>query len=148
MALASHVNQPVPAPRSAWAADGTNINGTIFPSEARAEATAYTSDAIHNYGAKGVRLFIKNGVIGTTTLTVKIQVQNPVDDSWADLPLATTAALTTDSSTQVFTLYPGIAAVANTDVSQHLGPVWRVVATLNDGDTTPVTFSVGADYLY
>lgn len=148
MSLAAHVNQHVPSPRAAWAAATSNKNGVIFPSEARAENTAYTSDPIQNPGARGVRLFITNGTIGTTTLTVKIQVQNPLDDTWADLPLAVTAALSTDNSTQILTVYPGIGAVANTDISQHLGPVWRVVATLNDGDTTPVTFGVGASYLF
>jgi len=148
MALASHVNQAVPAPRSAWAADTTNKNGTIFASEARAENAAYTSDPIHNYGAKGVRLFISNGTIGSTTLTVKIQVQNPASGSWVDLPGAVTAALTTDNDLSTLTVYPGIAETANVEVSTHLGPVWRVVATLSDGDTTPVTFGVGADYLF
>ena len=148
MALASHVNQAVPAPRSAWAASTANKNGTILPSEARTENATYTSDAIHNYGAKGVRLFIKNGTIGTTTLTVKIQVLNPVDDTWIDLPGAVTTALTTDNDANTLTVYPGIAETANVEISTHLGPIWRVSAALNDGDTTPVTFSVGADYLF
>lgn len=143
----SYQNQAVPAPRSAWAAGSTNLNGTIFASEARADNAAYTSDPIYNPGAIGVRLFIKNGTIGTTTLTVKIQIQNPVDDSWIDLPGAVTAALTTDNDANTLTVYPGIAETANVSVADHLGPVWRVVATLSDGDTDSVTFSVGADYL-
>lgn len=142
----SYHNQAVPAPRASWAA-GTNLNGTVFPSEARADDAAYTSEAIYNPGARGVRLFIKNGTIGTTTLTVKIQIANPVDASWIDLPGAVTAALSTDNDANTLTVYPGIAETANVSVSDHLGPVWRVVATLSDGDTNSVTFSVGADYL-
>lgn len=143
----SYHNQAVPAPRTSWAAGTTNLNGTIFPSEARADNAAYTSEAIYNPGARGVRLFIKNGTIGTTTLTVKIQIMNPVDDSWIDLPGATTAALSTDNDANTLTVYPGIAETANVEVSTVLGPVWRVVATLSDGDTDSVTFSVGGDYM-
>ena len=147
MSLASHVNQHVPAPQAAWAAGTSNKNGVIFTYTARAENAAYTSDPIFNPGAKGVRLFIKIATIGTTTLTVKIQVQNPLDDGWVDLADAVTTALTADSTTTLLTVYPGVDEDANLEISSHLGPVWRVVATLNDGDTTPVTFGVGASYL-
>lgn len=147
MALASHVNQHVPAPQSAWAAGTSNKNGAIFPYEARADNAAYTSDPIYNPGARGVRLFVKIGVIGTTTLTVKIQVQNPLDDGWVDLADAVTTALTTDNTTNLLTVYPGVDEDANLEISSHLGPVWRVVATLNDGDTNSVPFGVGASYL-
>lgn len=148
MALASHVNQHVPAPYAARAAGSTNKNGTILPYTARAENASYTSDPIQNPGAKGVRLFITTGVIGTTTLTVKVQVQNPLDDSWSDLTGAASAALSDDNATKVVTIYPGIATTANVAVSDHLGPVWRIVATLNDGDTASVPFGVGASYLF
>lgn len=152
-----HVNQPVPSPLptravafpSATGASGASEqkDGVIFPSVARADNAAYTSDEMHNLSAKGVRLYIKNGTIGTTTLTVKIQNRNPVDDSWIDLPGAVTTALTTDNDANTLTVYPGIAETGNVSVSDHLGPTWRVVATLSDGDTNSVTFSVGADYL-
>lgn len=147
-----HVNEPVPSPLPARGvsfpgSQGSVPNGTIFASASRADNAAYTSDEMHNLSAKGVRLYIKNGTIGSTTLTVKIQVRNPVDNSWIDLPGAVTAALTTDNDANTLTVYPGIAETANVSVSDHLGPSWRVVATLSDGDTDAVTFSIGADYL-
>lgn len=154
-----HVNQPVPSPGPArgvsfpGAAGNSALqhDGVVFVSASRAEDTAYTSDEMHNLCAKGVRLFIQIGTIGTTTLTVKIQVRNPASVTaalaWVDLPDAVTTALTADDTTTTLTVYPGIAETANISVSDHLGPSWRVVATLNNGDTTPVTFAVGADYL-
>lgn len=145
--MVAYSNQAVPAPRSAWTVGGSNLNGTIFPSVSRADNTAYTSEEIVNPGARGVRLYIAIGTIGTTTLTVKIQVKNPVDDGWVDLPDAVTTALTANDTTTTLTVYPGVDEDANVEVSSHLGPVWRVIATLNDGDTNNVTFSVGADYL-
>lgn len=155
-----HVNQPVPSPqpsvgvafpKTEGTSDTQYKDGIVFPTVSRADATTYTSDEMHNLCAKGVRLYIENGVIGTTTLTVKIQVRNPAFSSssleWIDLPGAVTSALTTDSSAVTLTVYPGIAETANESVSDHLGPAWRVVATLNNGDTNNVPFSVGADYL-
>ncbi len=151
-----HVNEPVPSPLPARGVGfpgslGSVRNGVIFAYESRADNAAYTSDEMHNLSAKGVRLYIENGTIGTTTLTVKIQVRNPAFNSsaleWVDLPGAVTAALTTDASRVTLTVYPGIAETANESVSDHLGPAWRVVATLNDGDTNSVPFSVGGDYL-
>lgn len=156
-----HVNFPVPNPLPSRAlpfpgASGSNAteqkDGTIFPGTARADNAAYTSDEMHNLAAKGVRLYIQvSGAIGTTTLTVKIQVRNPAAVSaataWIDLPDAVTSALTTDDSSSTLTVYPGIAETANISVSDHLGPAWRVVATLSNGDTDSVTFAIGGDYL-
>lgn len=156
-----HVNQPVPNPLPTRAVPFTSAtgasnasehkDGTIFPYASRADNAAYTSDEMHNLCAKGVRLYIENGTIGTTTLTVKIQVRNPAGSSssltWIDLPGAVTAALTTDNSAATLTVYPGIAETANESVSDHLGPAWRVVATLSNGDTDSVPFGIGADYL-
>lgn len=143
-----HVNMPVPSPgpsRGVSSLGGSSLqkDGIVFVSASRADNTAYTSDEMHNLSAKGVRLYIQIATIGTTTLTVKIQVRNPAASSaateWVDLPDAVTSALTADDTTTTLTVYPGIAETANVSVSDHLGPSWRVVATLNDGDTNTVT---------
>jgi hypothetical protein len=141
-------NAPVPSPRPAHAVSDKDRpqppNGVIFPSAARAAAT-YTSDPIHNPGALGVRLFIAitdDGAAGT--VTTEIQVKDPVSDTWKRLTGAVTTALTESGSPNYLTIYPGVTAAANIDVSTPLGPEWRVVAVVAAND---VTFSIGAHYL-
>ncbi len=144
-----HLNRPVSSPtRGINALSGSSVqhDGIIFASAARAAAT-YTSEPMFNADAKGVRLFtVSNNDPGAGTVTVKIQVQDPNTKAWIDLAGATTAALT-DSTGALLTVYPGITGIADSagvTNNQHLGPVWRVVATVADAE---VTFSVGAAYL-
>lgn len=140
--MKAFVNQPVPFSGS-QAASGSNENGVIFASASRT-AAAYTSAEHVNPGAKGIRLFITNdGGAGTSTATVKIQVKDPVGNTWTDLTGATTAALGVVTGS-IITIYPDIAVTANVAVSQHLGYVWRAVLTI--GAVTGVS-SVGAEYL-
>ena len=142
-------NQPVPSPRPADAVSDKNygaaqVSGTIFPSAARVAAT-YTSDPIHNPGALGVRLYIditSDGAAGT--VTVEIQTKDPVSDLWKRLTGCVTAALTETGSPNTLTVYPGATVSAGVDLSNQLGPIWRVVAVVAAND---VTFSIGADYL-
>lgn len=141
-------NAPVPSPRPAQAVSDKDRpqppNGVIFESAARAAAT-YTSDPIHNPGALGVRIFTSvtnDGAAGT--VTVEVQVKDPVSDTWKRLTDAVTAALTESGSPNFLTIYPGVTVAANVGVSQPLGPEWRVVAVVANND---VTFSIGAHYL-
>lgn len=135
------VETPLPALGLDPAQAKDHRTGTIFPSLSRA-AAAYTSDPIHNYEHCGARLFINVTDVGAAgTLTVKIQVMDPATGTWADL--ATSAALAAAALT-ILTVYPGITAAANVDVSTHLGLQWRVVATVA---ANAVVFSVGAVHL-
>ena len=151
MAIASHVNQPVPFPY-AEAAGTANKNGIIFESAARTEsanpdglgAGVYASAEMHNFGAKGVDLFLVSTSSGAGTVTAKIQKKDPASGTWIDLTSGATAAQA-DPGSAVLTIYPGIAETANVSVSDHLGCTWRVVVTVA---TASVTFSVGATYLY
>lgn len=143
-------NQPVPSPRPADAVSDKqtpntlNAEGVIFPSAARTNAT-YTSDAIHNANAKGVRLYIDITAVGggPGTVTAEIQTQDPVSKNWKRLTGCVTTALNS-VSTGTLTVYPSTTVSANIDLSNQLGPIWRVVAVVG---VNSVTFSIGADYL-
>lgn len=143
------INQPVPIAGTSTA--GTdNVPGAIFITAARSETggTAsngiFTSDELANPGARGVRIFtvVANG---SGTVAFKVQVRNPYTDAWFDLPGAAIAAYNNGSKT--ITIYPGLTGIADTtDVTnnQHLGPSWRVHATVA---TASETFSVAGTYL-
>ena len=145
------LNQNVPSPGNLGAADSSNYNGVIFVSAERNHtddptglgAGIYVSEEMHNINARGVDLFVDTTSSTTGTLTVKIQKKDPNSGTWHDLASATTAALN-DPADAYLQVYPGVAETSNVSVSEHLGHIWRVHATVA---TAAVTFSVGACYL-
>ena len=149
MALGSDANQPVTSPGNLGAADTANRNGVIFEAADRAEDGGagsdgvYTSEELHNFGARGVDIFINTTSTGTGTVTVKLQKKDPASGTWFDIAGATSAAVADDADAY-FTVYPGIAETANVSISDHIGLIWRAHATVA---TANVTFSVGAVYL-
>jgi hypothetical protein len=138
------VETPLPALALGELASKSHKLGTILDSQSRAAAT-YTTDPIHNYEAKGLRLFfdLTNVGAGPGTVTAKVQVQDPVSGNWVDLAGAVTAALNAVGTTML-TIYPGLTAAANVAVSSPLGLVWRLSVTVA---TNAVSFSVGGQYL-
>ena len=144
------INQPVPS-GNLGTADTANRNGIIFASAERNETDdpaglgsgIYVSDEMHNVNARGVDLFVDTTSSGAGTLTVKLQKKDPNSGNWYDLASATTGSIN-DPADVLLTIYPGIAETANVSVSDHLGLVWRVHATVT---TAAVTFSVGAVYI-
>ena len=137
-----HKNGPIPS--SIHAVGTSTPAGVLFPSASRT-ATAYNSEEQFNPNCKGLRLFVTNDAAGGSTATVKIQVKDPVGDTWTDLGVATAALGAVTGS--ILTVYPGvtgIADVANVLINQHLGCVWRAVLTIGSATGTS---SVGAEYL-
>lgn len=131
----------VPAPANLGAADTANRNGLIFESSQRTAAT-YNSDEFINHQAAGVTIFT-DVTAATGTVTVKLQIKDPVSGAWIDLAGATSPAIGS-VQTDYFTVYPSIAETANETISDRLPLNWRVVATVA---TNPVTFSVSGVYL-
>lgn len=156
------INQPVPSAHPYGhpeAAGSSNLNGVIFASASRDQtsdlhglgAGIYVSDQIVNDRALGVRVFIATTSTGSGTLTVKLQNYDSTSNAWYDIDGAATGALA-DPNDAVISVYPGIGetdydsdpAPSQVAVSDHLGHVWRVHATVA---TAAVTFSIGASYL-
>ncbi len=146
-----YANRAVPPASTTDSTSASQATGVLFPTLSRshlggvASDGGYASDEIYNPDAKGVRLFtiVANG---GGTVTVKIQVIDPYTDTWVNLAGATTAALNNNAGA-LLTVYPGLTGIADAagvTCNQHLGPAWRVVATVA---TAAETFSVGADYL-
>jgi hypothetical protein len=141
-----HTNQPVPSPGPSTATpSSTNTpNGVLFRSATRVVA-AYNSDEVFNPNCKGVRLFLVNDGAGGGTVALQLQVRDPNTDAWVNLTGAALAATGATAGT-ILTVYPGLTGIADAagNINQHLGPAWRLVATVA---VATVTFSVGADYL-
>ena len=145
------LNQNVPSPGNLGAADTANYNGVIFASAERNEtdnptgdgAGVYVSADMHNINARGLDLFVDTTSSGSGSLVVKLQRKDPASGTYFDIAGATTGTIN-DPADVNLTVYPGIAETANVSVSDALGHIWRVHATVT---TAAVTFSVGACYL-
>lgn len=139
-----NVETPLPSQQVGELASRTHKLGSIFESASRVAAT-YVSDTLHNYEAKGVRLFfdLTNVGAGPGTVTAKIQVRDPASGVWVDLAGAVTTALNAVATTML-TVYPGLTVAANVAVSSPLGLEWRVSVTVA---TNAVVFSIGAQYM-
>jgi hypothetical protein len=151
----SHKNGPIQGPLptrgiNCNAVNTTPLDGVLFDTASRthngglASDGVYATDAIYNPNAKGVRLYVIVAN-GSGTVTVKIQVQNHITGAWIDLAGAASAAL--NNSSAILTVYPGLTGIADSagvTSNQHLGSMWRAVATVA---TAAETFSVSADYL-
>ncbi len=172
--MSQNINEPIDPGSPISDRPGTpGKSGILFASQVRDATGAsggsasgvYTSGEHYNRSAKGVRLNLVIAPTGaaTGTVTLKIQVPDPVSDSssgtvWTDLVGLLSAATgfsingTGALTGAIFTIYPGLTGIADaassgtagTTINQHLGPRWRAVATLANA---PLTFTVGADYL-
>jgi len=97
-------------------------------------------------GHKGVVLSLDiTAASGTApTLDVSLQIKDALGLLYVAMPSASFAQKT-GVSTDTLTIYPGVAASANRQVSALMPITWRLVYTI--GGTTPsFTFSVSGDY--
>lgn len=110
----------------------------LFASADRAPAT-YTADFTNQVGRKGVLVYINYTAEGgaSSTLDAKLQYWDEAEQAWDDLPNCSFAQFTGVSESDLM-VYPGIAEVANRQISIALPKKLRLSATVG---TTNVTFS-------
>lgn len=80
---------------------------------------------------------------GTGSVTLSIQGKDAASGQYYAM---LTGAAVTSNGTTVYTVYPGLTAVANTTVSDVLPATWRVVMTANNANAT--TYTVGASVIH
>jgi hypothetical protein len=132
---------------------GTSITGGTISPLTVAGITIETSAArtasgngttATNASAVGAHfIFNVSAVSGTTpTLVAQLQVQDSLSTNWVDVPGAATATITA-IGTYLLTVYPSVAEVANSKISNALPRTYRWRWTI--GGTTPsFTFSISA----
>lgn len=89
-------------------------------------STSQTSPDQTNFYGRGVKVFLNATAIGTGALIVLIQYKDPVSGQY--ITALTSAAVIANGLTQ-YTIYPGIAAVANVAVNDVVPRTWRVQVT-------------------
>lgn len=125
------------------------LEKTIQASLAKA-ATFNTPDELMPPTVKGVRIYLDvTAVSGTNpTMTVKVQVKDPVSGKYSDMPGAAFAEKTAADFSELLIYPTGVADVANAEINDNLTKTWRLVCTIGGTDTPTFTFTLGATYLY
>lgn len=108
-----------------------------------ARSTTQTVATQTNYNGRGVALILNvTAVPGAQSLTLSINAVDTI--SGATVALGTTAAITA-TGTYLLTIYPGIAAVANSRVSDVVPRKWNAVVTASGAGS--FTYSLSSTIL-
>lgn len=113
-----------------------NASGTLVASGAFT-ATQNSQD-MSNTNLVGAHVIVDVTVVGTGTLTPKLQGKDPASGKYYDLLVG---AAISGTGTTVLKIYPGILASGSVAAQDILPAVWRVVLTKSDA--TSWTYSVG-----
>jgi len=105
---------------------------------AGATTTQQTAD-LANQNGRGIKVVLDMTLVGTGSVTLSIQAKDTASGKYVTLLAG--AAVTTNS-TNVYTVYPGIAATANVSANDVLTRTFRIVVTANNANAT--TYTVGA----
>jgi len=117
---------------------------TVHASAAKIATFNIDQKQLHYKGAIFV-LDITASSGSSEVMDIKLQYKDTLSGKFIDIPLAIFTQKTGIVS-DVLTIYPGIAVVANESVNGVLPSEYRVVVTI--GGTTPsFTFTLSADYL-
>jgi hypothetical protein len=115
-----------------------NINTGALITAVGATVTQTGADQT-NYNGRGVVVTLNMTVVGTGSVTLSIQGKDSISGQYYTL-LAGLAVTT--NVTNIYTVYPGIAASANVNASNVLPRTWRVVSTA--GNANAATYTVAA----
>lgn len=121
-------------------AGAINVDATIFASAAQT-LTQIGADQ-SNLGARGIKVVLDMTIVGTGSVTLTIQGKDAASGKYYTL-LAGAAVIT--NVTNVYEVYPGIAAVANAAANATLPRTWRILVTANNANSA--TYSVGASLI-
>jgi hypothetical protein len=163
--MSQDINEPVPGQSpidSTKAGTNKGAYGAVFLSQVRDQTGAsgggasgvYNSQEFYNPTARGVQLLVVISPTGaaTGTATFQVQVIDPVTSTWVNLGGAPVINGTGALNGTPITVYPGLTGIADSisatgsasTINQHLGPRWRLQATLANA---ALTFTVGGNYL-
>ena len=120
----------------------TNVDQTVGITASGVTTTQTGADQT-NYNGRGAVVVLDMTTVGTGSVTLSVQGKDVASGKY--YTIITGAAVVTNS-TNVYRIYPGLTAVANTTVSDILPRTWRVVVTANNANAT--TYTVGASVIY
>lgn len=104
--------------------------------------TTQTQSDQTNYNGLGIKVILDVTVIGTGSITLEIDEKDTTSGKY--IALLTGAAVITNS-TNVYTIYPAMTAVANVTANNRLGRTFRIKITANNANA--ITYSCGFQVL-
>lgn len=115
-----------------------NLDNIVVLASATRTTTQTQADQT-NYNHRGIIAVLDMTTVGTGSVTLEIDGKDPVSGKY--YAILTGAAVVTNS-TNIYTIYPGIAASANVSANNVLPRTWRVKVTANNANSA--TYSIGA----
>jgi hypothetical protein len=122
---------------SVWNKQRNNGQTTLLASSSRT-ATISSADQT-NYNARGLHVVLDVTVAGTGSITLTIEAKDSLSGKYYTL-LAGVAVTTI--STNVYKVYPGLAAAANSVANDVVPRTYRVTITANNANA--ITYSVAS----
>ncbi len=116
-------------------------NDLVLIPSAAFTTTQTTVDQINTSG-RGVRVVLDMTVVGTGSVTLEIDAKDVASGKYV---AQLTGAAVITNSTNVYVVYPGLTAAANSVASDVLSHTWRVKVVANNANSC--TYSVGASML-
>jgi hypothetical protein len=119
---------------------GNTDTGPLITASA-ATTTQTSADQVNNGGC-GVKVVLVTTAIGTGNITLEIDGKDTASGNYYAI---LTGAAVSSNTTNVYTVYPGVAVTANVSASDVLPKTWRVKVTANSSN--PTTYTVGASVI-
>jgi len=113
-----------------------NVEITYLSSSGR--TTTQTQGDQTNYNGKGVIVTLDVTNAGTGSITLEIDGKDSASGKYTAL---LTGTAVTSNSTNIYKIYPGLTAAANSYANDILPRIWRIKVTANNANS--VTYSVG-----
>ena len=122
-------------------ANNANLDTGALITATGATTSQTGADQLNNTG-RGLIVVLDMTTVGTGSVTLTIQGKDTASGKYYTL-LAGAAVVA--NSTNVYTVYPGVAATANVSANSPLPRTWRVITTANNAN--PCTYTVGASVI-
>lgn len=107
-----------------------------------ARTTTQTTADRNNVGCRGVHVILDVTSAGTGSITLDIQGKDSISGKYYSI---LTGAAVTTNVTNVYKVYPGMTAVANSVANDVIPRTFRIVITANNANT--ITYSVGVNLI-
>lgn len=134
----NNINNPLYTARTDGNGNILQGNSLVATIPLAGYATAQDTGILNNYGCKGIKVVLNVTNAGTGSITMNIRGY--------DLPSTTyytilQGAAVTTNSVNIYTVYPGLTAVANVTANDVMPSLINVRVTTNNSN--PITYSVG-----
>lgn len=107
--------------------------------ESASRTATLSSSELENLNGKGVHVVLDMTTVGTGSVTLSIEGKDAISGKWYAI---LTGSTVTTNSTNVYKVYPGLTAAANSVASDIIPALFRITVTHNNANAA--VYTVGA----